>query len=202
MGLFKILGGAAMGVAAIASLPIAGAVGTVALAGGLAAAAAGGIAGAVASEMDDTEEVAERRGERKARAKYDKELEKLVSNFNDVEKRLGENSKYFEGILAMIAVGIACANSDGDIADEEREEINDFITGVAGDKLPSHIKEKIENMWINPPSVNTAFELANNLGLDSLELFSEIIEITIHADGDAHEDELVFQQAWNSLVGA
>ena len=32
MGLFKILGGAAMGVVAIAALPIAGAVGTVALA--------------------------------------------------------------------------------------------------------------------------------------------------------------------------
>jgi len=202
MGLFKILGGAAMGVAAIAVLPVAGAVGTVALAGGLAAAVAGGIAGAIANEMDDTEEKAERRGERNATVKYDKKIEKLLSNFNDVEKRLNDTGKYFEGILAMTAVGIACANSDGDIADEERKEINEFITGVAGDKLPTYIKEQVEQMWINPPSVNTAFELANNLGLDSLELFSEIIEITIHADGDVHENELVFQQAWNSLVAA
>lgn len=202
MGLFKILGGAAMGVAVIAALPIAGAVGTVALTGGLAAAAAGGIAGAVANEMDDTEEVAERRGERKATAEYDKEFEKLVSNFHDVEKRLNENGNYFDGIVAMSAVGIACANSDGNIADEERQDIEEFIAGVSHNELPTNIKEKIENMWVNPPSVNTAFELANNLGLDSLELFSEIIEITIHADGDVHDDELVFQQAWNSLVAA
>ena len=152
--------------------------------------------------MDDTKEVAERRGERKATAKYDKELEKLVSNYNDVEKRLNENGNYFDGIVAMSAVGIACANSDGNIADEERQDIEEFIAGVSHNKLPINIKEKIENLWINPPSVNTAFELANNLGLDSLELFSEIIEITIHSDGDVHKDELVFQQAWNRLVAA
>ena len=202
MGLFNVLAGAAMGVAAIAALPVAGAVGTVALAGGAAAAAAGALAGASLKDDDDIREEGERDGRREATAEADKKIEKLLSNFHDVEKRLGETGKYFEGILAMTAVGIACANSDGDIADEEREEINDFITGVAGDKLPIHIKEQVEQMWTNPPNVNTAFELANNLGLDSLELFSEIIDITIHADGNVHEDELVFQQAWNELVAA
>jgi len=202
MGLFKILGGAALGVAAIAALPIAGAVGTVALAGGAAAAAAGAVAGAVADKYDDTEERAENRGRASAAAEYDKKMEKLLSHFNDVEKKLGERGKYFEGILAMTAVGIACANCDGNIAKEEKEEINDFITGVAGDKLPSDIKDKIKQMWTNPPNVKTAFKLAKNLELDSLELFSEIIEITIYADDKVHPKELVFKQAWNKLAAA
>lgn len=202
MSFWKVLGGAAAGVACVVALPIAGPVGAVTAIGAAVAAGTGAAAGGIASAVDDSEEQAERRGERKASARFDQKYNKLASAFEDAEKRLDETGDYFSLLIAMEAVGLACAACDGEIAPEERQEIDEFIAGVASSELPSHVKEKIEDIANNPPSVTTAFELAKRVGLDSYELFDEIIEVVMHADGRIYQDEKAFQNAWNELVAA
>lgn len=202
MSFWKVLGGAAAGIACVVALPIAGPVGAVTAIGAAVAACTGAAAGGIASAIDDSEEQAERRGERKASARFDQKYNNLASAFEEAEKRLDETSDYFNLLIAMEAVGLACAACDGEISPEERQEIDEFIAGVSSSELPSYVKEKIEDIANNPPSVTTAFELAKRVGLDSYELFDEIIEVVIHADGRIHQDEKAFQNAWNELVAA
>ena len=202
MSFWKVLGGAAAGVACIVALPVAGPVGAVTALGAAVAAGTGAAAGGLAAAVDDSEEVAENRGKQKAAVVYERKYSKLASAFEDVEKRLNETSDYFDLIIAMEAVGIACAACDGEISPEERTEIDEFIAGVSSSELPSHIKNKIQDIAKNPPNVITAFELAKQLGLDSYVLFDEIIEVVMHADGRIHKDEKAFRSAWNELVAA
>ncbi len=202
MSFWKVLGGAAVGVVCVVALPVAGPVGAVTALGAAVAAGTGAAAGGIASAVDDSEEQAERRGERRATARFDRKYEKLASAFEDAEKRLEETDDYFNLLIAMEAVGLACAACDGEIAPEERLEIDEFIAGITSSELPSHVKDKIEDIAKNPPSVTTAFELAKRVGLDSYELFDEIIEVVMHADGRIHQDEKSFQNAWNELVAA
>ncbi|WP_428239505.1 hypothetical protein [Gynuella sp.] len=202
MSFWKVLGGAAAGVACVVALPVAGPVGAITAVGAAIAAGAGAAAGGVASALDDSEERAERRGARREAVKCDRKYEKLASAFEEAESRISKTEDYFNLLIAMEAVGLACAVCDGEIAPEERQEIDEFIAGIASSKLPSHIKSKIEKMAINPPNIKTAFELSQKVGLDSYALFDEIIAVVMHADGRIHEKEKAFQQAWNELVVA
>lgn len=202
MSFWKVLGGAAAGVAAVVALPIAGPVGAITGIGAAIAAGVGATAGGVASVLDDTEERAEKRGEERAAAQYERKYEKLATAFEETEKQIRETSKYFDLLIAMAAVGFACAACDGEIAPEERLDIDEFVAGVSSSKLPSHIKEKIDEIAKNPPNIKTAFELAQKVGLDSYDLFDEIIHVVIHADGRIHEQEKIFQQAWYELAAA
>jgi len=202
MSFWKVLGGAAAGVACVVALPVAGPIGAVTAVGAVVAAGAGAAVGGVASAIDDSEEQAERRGEQKANANYDIKYKKMHSAFKDAEKILNKNNDYFNLLISMEAVGLACAACDGEIALEERQEIDEFIAGVASSGLPSHVKKEIEKIANNPPNLTTAFEMVKRLGLDSYELFDEIIEVVIHADGRIHQDEKAFQNAWNELVSA
>ncbi len=202
MSFWKVLGGAAAGVACVVALPVAGPVGAITAAGAAIAGGVGAAAGGVASAMDDSEEQAERRGAQREAAKYDRKYEKLASAFEEAESRISETEDYFNLLIAMEAVGLACAACDGEIAPEERLEIDEFIAGVASSDLPSYIKSKIEEMAVNPPNIKTAFELSKKVGLDSFDLFEEIIEVVMHADGHIHKKEKAFQQAWNELAVA
>ncbi|PSV27527.1 MULTISPECIES: hypothetical protein [unclassified Photobacterium] len=202
MSFWKVIGGAAAGIACVVALPIAGPVGAITAAGAAIAGGVGAAAGGVAAAMDDGEEEAERRGERRANAEQELKYSKLTAAFEDAKNRLDETENYFNLLIAMEAVGLACANCDGEISLEERQEIDEFIAGVSSSELPSHVKRKIEDMAKNPPNVNTAFALAQKVGLNSFELYNEIIEVVMHADGRVHENEKAFEQAWNTLVKA
>lgn len=200
MSFWKVLSGAATAIACVVALPVAGPVGAITAAGAAIAGGVGAAAGGIASAVDDSEEQAERRGARREAAKYDRKYEKLASAFEEAESRISETEDYFNLLIAIEAVGLACAACDGEIAPEERQDIDEFIAGVASSELPSHIKSKIEEMAVNPPNIKTAFELSKKVGLDSYALFDEIIEVVMHADGRIHEQEKAFQQAWNELV--
>ncbi len=199
MGFFRFLGGAALGILAVAALPIAGPIGAVTALGAAAGAAVGGTA---ASVLDNSEEEAEQRGVERTTAQYDQKYQKIVAAFKDAEQQLKSTSSYFDLLLAMQAVGLACAACDGEIAQTERDDIDEFIAGIAASALPDNVKNKIEKMAANPPNINTAFKLTKKLGLDSYSLFEEIIEVVIHSDGNIHKNEMAFKQAWNELMAA
>jgi len=127
------------------------------------------------------------------------ELEKIQNIMQSSQMQLSKNGNYFDGIKAMVCVGVACAISDGEISDIEKSGIEDFILGVCGGHLPNDLRDNIDKIYLNPPNITTAFVMANSLGLDSLELFDEIINVTIQADDEINESESIFLTKWNDL---
>lgn len=209
MSFWKVLGGAAIGVGAIAAAPFTGGgslLGAATLAGSLAgtatvaAAVGAGVAGAAVGASFDGDDDAEKRGEDKATAKYEAKYNKIESAFKDAEKRLNDTDDYFNLLIAMEAVGLACAACDGEVSEEERVEIDEFISGVMSSSLPTHIKTKIDGIANNPPNITTAYEYASKVSPESMGLFEEIIDVVMHADDYVHENEKAFLEAWRKLV--
>ena len=198
MSFWNILGGAALGVVAIAALPIAGPVGAVACVGsGLAAAGTGAAAGAVKNKFDEDEKNArEAEGKNKGKAEASAEIDKLKNELFNAFNQLKNMDEYWNALIAMTAVGIAVAECDGDFSDNEREEISTFVHGISSD-VPDKVKSKLDDMYNNPPQMVVAFKLAKESKID-MDVFDDIIYAVMNADGVKEEEE-VFVNEWNTL---
>ena len=202
MSLFwKVLAGTATGVAAVVALPIAGPVGAVTALGAVVGGAAGAAGGAVADALDDSEEQAEERGEQRATAKYAGKLEKIQGYMEAMRDGAKDWEQFGETLIAMSAVGFACANCDGEIHPQEIEEIDEFVAGVNHSKLPSHVKERLGKLRQEPPNPKTAFELAKKAKVDP-SILDDVIDVVMHADGRVHPKEKAFMSAWHKMKSA
>ncbi|TFB39014.1 hypothetical protein [Pseudomonas sp. F01002] len=199
MSFWKVLGGAAVGIATVVALPVAGPIGAITLLGAGIAAGVGAAGGGVAAYFDDSEEQATAKAELKAKAEYAKKYENLEKAFAD---RVNTDARYFDLILAMGAVGLACAACDGQISTVERREIDEFIAGVASAALPERVKATLAEMAKNPPDIKTAYALAIKAAPDMMDAFDDIIEIVSNADGHIHQKEAEFKSAWAQLRAA
>jgi uncharacterized tellurite resistance protein B-like protein len=195
MGWGKILGMAAVGVAAVAAAPftgggsilgaatLAGSLGTAgAVAGAVGAGAAGAYAGKKLSDMDEDE---------KARS------HQKVKKFEAVVK---EHEKHTNLILALSALGCAMANADGEISPEEIVELNEFVGGLSSTSYPTHIAKQIKDMISNPPTFNEAMEHLTKV--DSIE-FPELrnfLVMIMESDGVVHKKEEAFLKAFDIKI--
>jgi uncharacterized membrane protein YebE (DUF533 family) len=216
MSFWKILGysvgGAVVGVGAIAAAPFTGGgsvLGAVTLlssltgAGTVAAAVGAGAVGAAAgAALADSEESVRKdgyaEGQKDAKAEYSKYTGELEVKLGKAFNMLKENEDYFNAIYAMVAVGVACASCEGKISSVERDEIEQFINGLSSTKLPDHVKEKIQSLYEKPLNIREAFEIAKNSNLE-WSLFDDIINLVIHTD---KRNKDVFVQAWKKLRSA
>jgi hypothetical protein len=204
----KILGGAAIGVGAIAAAPFTGGgsiLGAASLAtslagaGTIAAATGAGVTGAAAGKFLSNKE------EEKVQEKFDKqkvkhELEKkeIISMVSSVLK---DTTKFYEYVIAMHAIGLATANIDGHISEEELQEIEEFVSGIMSSKLPANVKNQIRIMAEDPPSLSTAFEFLKRADMTEMgwKDVDDLIELVIIADGYEDEKELEFKKSWQML---
>ena len=211
---WKVLGGAAIGVGAVAAAPFTGGgsllggatlLGSLAGAGTVAAAVGAGVAGAVvAANLDGDEEVHKAgvdAGRKQAKAEHLAEITKLNQNLEKAMQSLKLAGKHFNAIIALNAVAVATANSKGGISEEDREGIEQFITGVAAGAIPDNVKAKIESLYQQPPTVKEAFIIANESGMD-MSIFDEIINMVVLSKASVDPQEAAFMQAWNSLKAA
>lgn len=214
MSFWKILGGAVLGVGAVAAAPFTGGgsiLGAATLASSLAGAgtiaaavgagAVGAAIGAGLGDDDDAREEGYRQGKMEAKAETRQELEGLRATLQTALQKLNESSKCFNAIYAMEAVAVACANCDGKICAEEREQIEMFISGISHSAYPEMVKARIQELYERPLNIKEAFQLAKNSGVE-IEVFDEIVKLVMHADGVVHENEKAFMQAWNNLKAA
>jgi len=202
MGFGKMLGLAGLGIAAVAAAPFTGGgsilaatgaaaslagAGTVAAAAG--AAAAGATAGAVLSRKEEEEERAKQRKIAEANLKAEK-----------ATKVAKAHEKHSNLILALTALGVAMANADGEISEEEMVELNEFVGGLSSSAYPQHIIDEINNLIKNPPTFNEAIKYLEKV--DSIE-YSEIRDILIlvmEADGKVENEEAGFLYAFDQKV--
>ncbi|EFN5154987.1 MULTISPECIES: TerB family tellurite resistance protein [Enterobacteriaceae] len=148
---------------------------------------------------------AEKREREKEAAYFAQELDKMkkkeaeqVAKMRDILNGAREYNKYFEFLIACVAVGVAAANSDGNISKEEIDCIDLFISSVA--QFPNDIAEKIQSIKNHPVNIREAFEYAVNSGVD-IDLFDQVISIVVNSDGYLHEDEHTFINTWMELKG-
>jgi len=199
-GIGKVLGLAALGVAAVAAAPFTGGgsiAGAATLAGSLAgaealavgAAVAGGAAGAVLSRREEEEK------ERK-----EKEIAKANQKAKNFEEIAKEHQNHTEYILALSALGISIANADGEISEEEMDELNEFVGGLAAKKYPSHIIEAIDKMKNNPPTFNDAIKYLEKVNEADFDILRNVLLVITEADGKVVNEEKAFIEAFDRKV--
>lgn len=198
MSFWKILAGAATGVATVVALPIAGPVGAITAVGAAVAGTVGAAGGAAIDALDDSKEQAEKRGREQAEAKNALKSEKILRAMKEMKDHVDEDDQYFSSLIAIAAVGISCANCDGEIHPEERTEIAEFVAGINHSNLPNDVKKKMDELWKKPPSIRTAFKLVEKAKTD-LSLVDDVIDVVMHADNRVHAKEKAFMNAWHKL---
>jgi hypothetical protein len=210
----KILAGVAVGVGAIAAAPFTGGgsllggatlitsltgAGTIAAAVG--AGAVGGVVGAAIAENDNNEEAQiKSEGRAEGRAESSARIDKLENKLSQALEKLKSHDEHFKAIIAMEAVGVACAACDRDFSDNEREEIGEFVKGMAAQNIPKDVKDRIQSIYDNPPTVEEAFLLAKGSGIP-LDVYEDMIRFVMEIDGIKPEEE-AFVHAWSQLKAA
>ena len=203
---WKVLGGASAGVAAIVAAPIFGGVGAITLAGAAVGTAVGGLGGVAASFADDSESKAEKRGVERGRAEaaavYSSRFDKLKERFEATVTKMASMNEFFSLIVALHAVGMACAACDGLVSDAERRDIEEFIGGMAVSNMPQTVVDQLNAIATNPPNIDTAFVLAQECHSADWGLFDEVISLVMNADGVATSEEVQFRAQWDALKRA
>lgn len=203
-----VVGGAVVGVAAIAAAPFTGGgsvLGAVTLlaslsgAGTIAAAVGVGAVGAATGGyvMGDDEEIENARNDGYTEGKKDAKAE-FLRKLNELD------FTNYNAIFAMYAVAVAYAshaNPNVKISDKAREEIESFINGLSFPYLPNHVKEKIENIYDKPLNIKEAFYNAKNLNIAE-DTINMILELVTDSEQIDHKNKNAFMQAWNQLKAA
>lgn len=183
MSVWKVIGGAAAGVAVVAAAPVAApvALGLGALSGGLLGAVIEGIGS-------------------KDKAFLDHKYKDVLTSFEEAVGQVKDEEHYNKLLAAMVAVSVSCAASDGDIAREEKSGINEFLKQLTSTRVSSKTKSEIKDLIKDPPEINVAFAEAKAVGLESLDLFSSLIELIIEADNHEKQGEIAFRDRWQELA--
>lgn len=227
MGLFKILGGVALGVGAVAAAPFTGGgsilgaatiVGSLAGAGTVAAAVGAGAAGAAAGyalnkkdeeeqkkSVDHARKEGKLAGEKIAQNKYEQKLRDAQKNivewrnqFEQAKMNTEEWQAYGKQITAMFGVGLAVAYIDGQLAPEEQEEIDEFTFGASTAALPQSAVQAIKALEKNPPSFEDAIKRAQEAGVQR-PVIDSIIEAIANADHNLAPSEEALLSDWHNM---
>ncbi|MXW65215.1 MAG: hypothetical protein F4Z69_10395, partial [Bacteroidetes bacterium SB0668_bin_1] len=193
MGFWKVLGGitagALAGVGGVILLPIAGPIGVATAAAAATAAGVGGVTGGAAGAVSTAKGKEKDRELNKVNSELAKEklkTKKRAEHFVTVAKRFEEHKKYEEFLIAAMAVGISIANADGDIAEEERVELEEYLMGpILQSACPKTIKNRMQKLYKKPPTFNEAMKYVEKIRKESYfdpDVIDDIIILIMNAD--------------------
>ena len=202
-----VLGGAAAAVlaiptggASVAAFGAAAAATGAATAAGMAGAAAAGAAtGAAIGHMIDKkkEEEAYQRGKEEATAKATirvQKMEKLVQSMYDSMQQANE---HYQFTIALVAVGMAAAHAIGKDSSEEKSNIEEFVTGISGAKLPENVRDAINKYKQNPPSMHEAIAEVRKVKSVAPVHFEEVILLALDDEAGESPAGKKFLAEWN-----
>ncbi len=128
-------------------------------------------------------------------------VEKFEKEFKEAIERFQGDKEYFDYIIATTAIGMSMANADGEIAESERQALEEFIGGIVSSNYPEHIKKIIQDLYDNPRNFNTAMKYLENVNLSNYESIRDMLELVMKEDGYIHEKEKAFLKAFESCIG-
>jgi hypothetical protein len=133
-----------------------------------------------------------RAGERAAQQKYEEKIAALterLQTYQDFDKKL----------VAMYAIGLAVANADGVICQDERDELDQFVAGCMAGHLPAQLNERIAKLTANPPTLPQALQYAKRAKLPKRDI-DDIVDVIVNADGVVNTHEQQFIARWESMA--
>ena len=199
MGVFKILGGIALGVGAVAAAPFTGGgsiLGAASLATSLAgagiatatAATVGGIAGAVKGKTDDEKDDA------KQKAAHEIGYEAGIIKGNiETKKTLVELLEKNGNLrIATFALGMYVANIDDDFATAEKDEIERYM-GRPDSVVNKEFRAEFKKIYDNLPNFNEIkLKYLDGCEKDEIKGLNNFIYKIIEADGRVSKEEKQF----------
>lgn len=149
----------------------------------------------------DRDASSEKKGEARAKAEYDARLSRFEKSMQAIR---AHDKQYFDVILAVATVGYAYAAAyDGAVSEEMRDYINDFVAGQAVGHLPPNLSRKLNDLFKNPPDVETAYENAIALAPNAIEICDMIIELLAEiSEWSTSRPARKFELSWNQLKAA
>ncbi|OIR01268.1 hypothetical protein GALL_167400 [mine drainage metagenome] len=142
----------------------------------------------------------ERQGESRAKAAADFQL----SQFEKAVKELrADENMYFNVILAVATVGYAYAASYGEVSDDMRNYIDDFVAGQGAEHLPPGFRQGLNELLTSPPNVELAYASAMALAPNAIVHCNTIIELLAERfEGSTSLTAQEFVSNWNQLKAA
>jgi tellurite resistance protein len=205
-------GAAALGAASAAgSMAATGVVGAAGAAGGMGTLGAVGLAGGAAAavsqrrkrkQIDDAKESGREEAMEEAQAKLTAQEKRFAKKMKQAAARFKEHREFEDFLLATFAITLALANCDGEIHPDERQEINEFITGLAGAALPKRLNTAIKGLYKAPPTFKTAFALVEKVDRKHWPLINDALALVVESDGITHKREKAFLSAWSKAKAA
>lgn len=204
MGFWKIVGGAALGVATVVALPVAGPIGAVTAAGAAIAGTAGAVAGGVAESMDDSEDRARSDGYSDGRedalAEQSEKVKMLQGKIELAAQKYKTVKKQEEFITGLLAVGFAISNVDGHIDPEEIEDVNHFVSGISRYEFSDEFTTRLHELQSNPPSFREAMLYVKSyIPKKHWNIIDELLIVAAESDGHICENEKAFMAAWKDF---
>ena len=200
-------GAATLGTAAVVGAEAAalatGAAGVLGGAGGLAGAAGAAMVAGAAARRKGKEEGREegRQDEReKSAATVAKLQTKFAEQIGAVSERFKEHKDFEEFIVATFAMCLALAKCDGEIHPNERDDIFEFVSGIAHGAYPDSMKKAIAELNSSPPSFATALKLVKELDESQWDSVDTALQLITESDGIVHENEETFLMAWGRAL--
>ena len=207
MGFFKCLAYVAGGLGAVVLAPMTGgssialaigALGTTTAAGAVIGAGVGVAAAAIdhANSADEDGykrgvEEGTKAGESIATTKYEEKKQSILATlkeYKDIDNKL----------VAMYAIGLAVANSDGYISQIETEELESCVAGLMAGNLSEDVKTTIVDLSKKPPSLTHALKFAAEARLPR-KVIDDIIDLVANADDKITPEEEKFIDRWMAM---
>ncbi|NDV24731.1 TerB family tellurite resistance protein [Desulfovibrio sp. JC022] len=201
MGFWKVVGGAALGVACVVAAPVAGPVGAVTALGAAVAGTAGAVAGGVAELCDDSEEEAKKEGYRDGRkdglAEQAEKVKILQDKISHAAQKFTDQKKQEEFLIGLLAVGFAISSIDGNFEQNEEEDVNAFVLGLSQFTFSNTFTEKINELKATPPKFDGAMLYVKSyIPKRHWDLVDELLFVAAEADGSVCDNEKKFMKNW------
>lgn len=199
------LGTAGVVIAAVVAAPVAGAVGTITLAGACIAGGSGALVGGAASFFDDTEKEAYKKGHndgtKTSKATADIELEQMRENLKKYHVYTEGCSGYFNSIVTLNTVAASAISQCNEVSASERAQLELFLMGSLASELPEDITNKINSIFDIPVAFTEAYELAMNSQIP-MDVYDDVIRFALAVAGANDDDVALISQAWSQLKAA
>lgn len=200
-------GAATLGTAAVVGAEAAtlatGAAGVLGGAGGLAGAAGAAMIAGAAARRKGKEEGREE-GRQDEREKSAATVAKLQSKFAEqiatISERFKSHKEFEEFVVATFAMCLALAKCDGEIHQDERNDIFEFVGGISHGAYPDSMKEAVARLNASPPSFASALELVKKLEESQWDSVDTALRLVVESDGVVHENEETFLVAWERAL--
>ena len=133
--------------------------------------------------------------------KKDREYNKLRKQFKRLKTFLDEDINLRNSIVAFYAIALAFISYGKDkISKTKFKEIDKIIMGLFSDKIPEAMKEKINEMKSNPPSIEIAHTYALQAKLVQNEIFNLILNVLNETKGlNNKTNKFEFNVRWKEL---